>query len=99
MKNGLQELLAAIKHLHSLGIVHNDINPANVMVDHEGTLILIDFDSCRYIGEPLRSTETKRTQHWHDPTVDISIEKNDIDAFKDLQTWLTGPTIEDFIFL
>lgn len=99
MKIGLQGLLDAIKHLHSLGLVHNDINPANIMLDEEGTLILIDFDSCGYIGESLRSTETKRTQHWHDPTVDISIEKNDFDAFKDLQTWLTGSTAEDFIFL
>ncbi|KAE8152810.1 kinase-like protein [Aspergillus avenaceus] len=99
MKTGLQGLLAAIKHLHSLGLVHNDINPANIMLDGEGTLILIDFDSCRNIGESLRSTETKRTRHWHDPAVEISIEKNDIDAFKDLQTWLTGSTSEDFIFL
>ncbi|KAL6228605.1 hypothetical protein BDW75DRAFT_246562 [Aspergillus navahoensis] len=99
MKTGLQELLAAIKHLHSLGLVHNDINPANIMLSEEGTLILIDFDSSRNIGESLRSTETKRTRHWHDPAVDISIEKNDIDALKDLETWLTGLTIEDFIFL
>ncbi|KAL5363912.1 kinase-like protein [Aspergillus floccosus] len=97
--SGLQGLLAAIKHLHSLGIVHNDINPANIMLDEESKLILIDFDSCRYLGESLRSTETKRTWHWHDPSVDISTEKNDLDAFKDLQTWLTGSTVEDFIFL
>ncbi|KAJ5364404.1 uncharacterized protein N7496_010117 [Penicillium cataractarum] len=99
IKSGLQELLAAIKHLHSLGFVHNDINPANFMLDEEGMLILIDFDSCRNFGESLRSTETKRTHHWHDPAVETSIEKNDIDAFKDLQTWLTGSAIEDFIFL
>jgi serine/threonine protein kinase len=99
MKTGLQELLAAIKHLHLLGLVHNDINPANIMLDEEGKLILIDFDSCRNIGESLRDTETKRTPYWHDPTVDVSVEKNDIDAFKDLQIWLTGSTSEDFIFL
>lgn len=98
MKSGLQGLFSAIKHLHSLGIVHNDINPANIMLDKDGTLILIDFDSCRYIGESLRSTETKRTWHWHDPTVDISSEKNDLDAFQDLQTWLTGLTTEEFNF-
>jgi serine/threonine protein kinase len=98
IKSGLQGLLAAIKHLHLLGLVHNDINPANIMLDEDGALILIDFDSCRCIGESLRSTETKRTRHWHDSNVDISTEKNDLDAFKDLQTWLTGSTNEDFIF-
>lgn len=69
------------------------------MLDEEGKLILIDFDSCRNIRESLRDTETKRTSYWHDRTVDVSVEKNDIDAFKDLQTWLTGSTSEDFIFL
>ena len=99
MKCGLEGILAAIKHDHSLGIVHNDINPANIMLDGDGTLIIIiNFDSCRYIGESLRNTGTKRTHHWHDPTVDISLEKNDLDAFKDLQVWLTGSVDEDFIF-
>ncbi|KAL3457569.1 kinase-like protein [Aspergillus heterothallicus] len=96
--SGLKGILAAIKHLHSLGLVHNDINPANIMIDENGTLILIDFDSCRYIGESLRNTETKRTHHWHNPSVDISLEKNDFDAFRDLQIWLAGLEDEDFLF-
>lgn len=45
MKSGLEGILAAIKHLHSLGTVHNDINPANIMLDEDDTLNLIDFDS------------------------------------------------------
>lgn len=94
----LEGILAAIKHLHSLKIVHNDINPANVMLDEDGTLILIDFDSCRFIGESLRITGTKRTHHWHNSAVEISLEKNDLDAFKDLQIWLTGSSDEDFNF-
>ncbi|KXG53609.1 uncharacterized protein PGRI_006590 [Penicillium griseofulvum] len=98
IESGLEGILAAIKHLHSLGLVHNDINPANIMLDDDGTFILIDFDSCRSIGESLRNTETKRTHHWHDPTVDISLEKNDLDAFRDLQIWLTGSTDEKFVF-
>ncbi|KAJ5159282.1 uncharacterized protein N7500_008933 [Penicillium coprophilum] len=98
MKSGLDGILAAIKHLHSFGLVHNDINPANIMLDDDGTFILIDFDSCRYIGESLRNTETKRTHHWHDPAVEISVEKNDLDAFRDLQIWLTGSADENFVF-
>lgn len=98
METRLEGVLAAIKHLHSLRIVHNDINPANIMLDEDGTLILIDFDSCRYIGESLRITGTKRTHPWHDPVVEISLEKNDLDAFKDLQIWLTGSSDEDFNF-
>lgn len=96
MTSGLEGILAAIKHLHSLGIIHNDINPANIMLNEDGTLI--DFDSCRFIGESLSNTKTKRTRHWHDPTVDISLEKNDLEAFKDLRAWLTGSLDEDFLF-
>ncbi|CAG8905874.1 unnamed protein product [Penicillium egyptiacum] len=98
METSLDGILAAIKHLHWLGIVHNDINPANIMLDEDGTLILIDFDSCRYIGEDLRVTGAKRTHDWHDPAVQISLEKNDLDAFKDLEIWLTGSSGEDFKF-
>ncbi|CAG8126684.1 unnamed protein product [Penicillium olsonii] len=98
MKNSLEGILAAIKHLHSLGLVHNDINPANIMLSDDGTFILIDFDSCRSIGESLRDTETKRTRHWHNPAVDVSLTENDLDAFKDLQIWLAGSADETFSF-
>ncbi|KAL4861371.1 hypothetical protein BDV12DRAFT_180382 [Aspergillus spectabilis] len=98
MISGLEGIRAAIKHLHSLGLFHNDINPANIMIDDDGTLVLIDFDSCRYIGEPLRDTETKRTHHWHDPSVEVSLEKNDFDAFNELQIWLAGSADEVFLF-
>lgn len=63
MKSCLDRIWVAITHLHSLGIVHNDINPANIMVDEDGTFILIDFNSCQYIGERLHTTGTKRTHH------------------------------------
>ncbi|KAJ5919966.1 hypothetical protein N7454_009801 [Penicillium verhagenii] len=98
MKDGLDGILAAIKHLHSLGLVHNDINPSNVILDDDGALILIDFDSCRHMGESLRQSETKRTVYWHDASIETSLEKNDLDAFKDLQIWLCGPADEEFVF-
>jgi serine/threonine protein kinase len=96
MKRNLQGVLAAIKHLHSLGLVHNDINPANIMIDEDGTFILIDFGSCRPIGESLRTAG--RTHHWYDPSVEISREQNDLDAFHEVQTWLTGSVDEGFLF-
>ncbi|OKO93427.1 hypothetical protein PENSUB_12490 [Penicillium subrubescens] len=95
---GYMETHAAIKHLHSLGIVHNDINPANILLDEDGTLILNDFDRCRYIEESLHNTATKRTHHWHDSSVDISLAKNDLDAFKELTIWLNGSATEEFLF-
>jgi serine/threonine protein kinase len=42
-----------IHHLHRLGMVHNDINPRNIMIDEDDKPIIIDFDSCRLEGEEL----------------------------------------------
>lgn len=98
MKLGLKGIFTAIKHLHSLGIVHNDINPANIMLDKDGRLVLNDFDSCRYIRESLSNTGTKRTHQWHDPSVDLSLEKNDLDDFRELNIWLDESLTEGFLF-
>ncbi|KAJ2891052.1 serine/threonine-protein kinase [Zalerion maritima] len=98
MKPCLDGILEGIRHLHSLGLVHNDITPSNIMFDDDGTPVLIDFDSCRYVGESLRDTETKRTHEWHDPDVKTAMEKNDLDAFAELETWLFGLSADEFLF-
>jgi serine/threonine protein kinase len=41
---------AAVQHLHSLGLAHNDLTPDNVMVDKEDVPVVIDFGSCRPFG-------------------------------------------------
>jgi serine/threonine protein kinase len=94
LASDLDGILAAIHHLHSLGIVHNDINPANIMLDESGSLVLVDFDSCRFVGEPLAETRTRRTRGWHDSEAKTSLPENDLDAFAELKTWLFGPAHE-----
>jgi serine/threonine protein kinase len=39
-----QQLLTALHKLHSCGIHHHDVRPANIMVDNSGAVTLIDFD-------------------------------------------------------
>jgi len=42
------------KLLHdTLGLVHNDINPANIMLDDHGSAVIIDFDFCMPIGQEI----------------------------------------------
>jgi serine/threonine protein kinase len=48
-----QKIERGIRHLHSLGLVHNDINPTNIMVDDQDNPRIIDFDSCQYQGQML----------------------------------------------
>jgi serine/threonine protein kinase len=92
MRQALAGIREGIRHLHSLGLVHNDITPANIMLKEDDTWVIIDFDSCRTVGEALRSESggTKRTYGWHDPEVATAVEKNDLDALAELETWLFG---------
>jgi hypothetical protein len=68
------------------------------MFDEYGTPVIIDFDSCRKVGESLRDTETKRTYQWHDPQTDVALEKNDLDALEELKIWLIWSTQDIFLF-
>lgn len=47
----------ALAHVHSLGIVHRDIKPGNIMCAANGTVFLTDFGIVRLIGR------TRLTQH------------------------------------
>jgi hypothetical protein len=38
-----RELLAALAHIHDVGILHRDVKPANIIIEPEGTAKLIDF--------------------------------------------------------
>lgn len=48
-----QRIEKGIHHLHSLGLVHNDVNPTNIMLDEKDNPCIIDFDSCQFQGQKL----------------------------------------------
>jgi serine/threonine protein kinase len=81
IKNGLD-------HLHALGLVHNDLSPSNIMLDERDTATIIDFGSCRRIGESLKGIG--RTYEWYDDEVQIASPSNDLDALAEMRAWLFG---------
>jgi serine/threonine protein kinase len=89
IKNGL-------KHLHSLGLVHNDITPSNIMLDERDRAIIIDFGSCRRIGESLKGVG--RTYEWYDDEVQIASPSNDLNALAEMRAWMFGKD-DDFKFV
>jgi serine/threonine protein kinase len=98
MRAQLDRISDGVRHLHSLELVHSNITPANIMLDEDGTWFVIDFDSCRSVGEAPRNTNTKRTYGWQNPAVTIASEKNDLDPLAELRTWLFGSSVDEFLF-
>ena len=43
----MHDLCSALTAIHSLGIIHRDIKPENVMINSDGIVKLIDFDTAR----------------------------------------------------
>ncbi|KAI1126961.1 kinase-like domain-containing protein [Nemania abortiva] len=87
---------SGIRHLHSLGPVHNDLNPSNIMIAEDGRPVIIDFDSCRAIGADLKTV--KRTYEWYDRDVNISVETDDLHALEEIRVWLAGSTPAGYRF-
>lgn len=91
----VEDVKKGLEHVHSLGLVHNDLNPSNIVSDGN-TWVIIDFGSCRYEGESLDGVG--RTYEWFDDAVRTSLPKNDLDALHEIQIWLEGGPSEAFQF-
>jgi serine/threonine protein kinase len=86
-------LESAIQHLHSIGLAHNDINPGNILIDHNGNPVLIDFGSCREIGRELGAS--RGTSGWIEGEMadyTTSEARHDTFALEKIRAWLENPT-------
>lgn len=53
----MEQLLDGILEIHKCGIVHRDINPANILISTDGVIKILDFDIGRQYKE-VSSTDT-----------------------------------------
>jgi len=58
VKNLMRDLLGAIDHMNSKGIMHRDLKPSNVMIDKNGVLKVVDFDLSEFFS-PLYAQKFK----------------------------------------
>lgn len=47
----LRQVLDALQVVHAQGLYHLDLKPGNIMVDHEGKALLIDFGASKQISQ------------------------------------------------
>lgn len=85
----LREVELGIRHLHSLGLVHNDINPANIMFDDSDRPVIIDFDSCHYHGQKLGIK--LGTQGYFKEGMDFASYENDFFGLLKLREYMFNP--------
>ena len=82
---------AAVKHLHSLGLAHNDICPHNVCIDADGRPVIIDFDSCLPFGERLLKGVAADAYGGHQ----VSSAENDLQGLDDFKYFLDSLDEDD----
>lgn len=83
----LEGIESGLRHLHGLGMIHNDLNPCNIMFQGD-VPVIIDFDSVRPQGHDL--SLVKRTHGWHDERTKIALPSNDTNALLEIKLWLCG---------
>jgi len=43
LRSGIEQLAIGVRKIHSLGVLHRDIKPGNVLVQSDGRVVLLDF--------------------------------------------------------
>jgi len=63
----IYQILKGLKYLHSAGLVHSNLEPSNILVNHNCDIRICDFASVRRINEP--HDEHVLSRHYRSPEI------------------------------
>lgn len=85
----LRAIEGGIRHMHSLGLIHNDINPHNIMFNEPDQPIIVDFQTCRDTGQAL--SPKADTYGWSMEGVSHAVPENDFARLTRIRDYLYAP--------
>eukprot|EP00930_Biecheleria_cincta_P022906 TRINITY_DN1662_c0_g2_i3.p1 TRINITY_DN1662_c0_g2~~TRINITY_DN1662_c0_g2_i3.p1 ORF type:complete len:729 (-),score=120.62 TRINITY_DN1662_c0_g2_i3:143-2329(-) len=65
VRRSTRDMIAGVYACHCRSMVHRDLKPQNILVDHDGTMKLADFGLSRMIVSPLRSHTLDVVTLWY----------------------------------
>ncbi|XP_031247447.1 serine/threonine-protein kinase AtPK2/AtPK19-like [Pistacia vera] len=63
------EIVSAVSHLHTKGIMHRDLKPENILLDADGHVMLTDFGLAKQFDENTRSNSMCGTIEYMPPEI------------------------------
>ena len=92
----MYHLVSALYYLHSINILHGDIKPGNILIDHNKNAVLCDFNSCHALSPVNRKSLNYRYTYtlWYRPPEIFLQRKINLQA----DVWSLGIVFAEIFF-